>query len=210
MLLQGQSVYVSVAHRYWVPQWSPEQNRSVYGDQASADGVGSNLRLTVEAETDPTARLGVLKKLIDHQNLFVNFVEFKQRPSTLENITLFLIGQLAGDWQRLTVAENDNLACVFEKGQAYVTVVEKLLNLTFHVRRSVDPISGLGLRRGELMLVLRQVAPQFAEAGGVSERAWGQQLFARFAAEVKGLQELSIDLAGQRGLRLIAEGKSAL
>src|SRR5262245_41193831 len=83
-----QSVYASVAHRYWNQEWSAQKNRDEYGDLASEEGIGSNLRIELTGTNEGTVgrSLTVLKEMVDHQCLFAPDSPHFAKPSTLENI----------------------------------------------------------------------------------------------------------------------------
>src|SRR5262249_37638396 len=107
------SVYASLAQRYWNPSWTLEKNRQIYGREASDEGVGGNLRIELEVEGDGdslSTLLASLKSEIDHRTLFGPGSPFENRPSTLENLTEYLAGLLPnGGWSRLTVWETARL-----------------------------------------------------------------------------------------------------
>jgi len=216
MIEQSQTIFVSVAHRYWNPRWSEAHNREVYGRNASHEGVGSNLALTLTVETDSTNELSLesplqmLKNLCDHRCFFSDIPEFADRPSTLETISLFLGEKLftypmpnGARAKRLKVAENDSLSCTVYAANALkeVCISEKHLNLLCTVQLPVDPESGLTLARGVMWQAVREVAPQFSEPDPDVSR-WGQALFAALEIKVKALRELEIDLGSQQSLRI--------
>lgn len=212
MLEQSQSVYVSVAHRYWNSQWPAEQNQEVYGRDASSEGVGSNLRLTVHAsgasELNFDEHLVHLKSLCDHRCFFTDVDEFLNTPSTLERITVHLSQALfpralaGGQWTGLTVAENERIECKAWPGANDLQLREKHLNLLCTVQGPVDSQTGLVLPRGELWRSLQEIAPEFAEPSALPRAAWGERLFAALKGKVKTLRELEIDLGGHDGLRI--------
>src|SRR4051812_11920634 len=86
MVRISNSAYASVAQRYWNEAWTSEKNSEVYGDLASAEGVGANVRIVPELESEPDAdamlvsALAELKAMIDH----------KSCPRTLERMTQML------------------------------------------------------------------------------------------------------------------------
>ncbi|MBX3021956.1 MAG: hypothetical protein KF799_09795 [Bdellovibrionales bacterium] len=211
MIEQSQSVYVSVAHRYWNPQWSAERNSEIYGRNASPEGVGSNLRLTVAIiganSVDFTESLRFLKNLCDHRCFFRDIPEFQEKPSTLETITLYLGAKLFaepisdGRWSSLTVAEDDHLACRLKPDSEGVELIERHLNLTCTLQADVDE-NGVALRRGILPSAVRAIFPQFATPQSESIADWGKRLFAALQIKVKSLRTVDIDLGGQQSLRI--------
>jgi hypothetical protein len=214
---QSQTVFVSLAQRYWRPEWSPARNREVYGASASLEGIGRNLCLTVSAlpreanglasDLDFSAPLAALKAYCDHRCLFTDFAEFRSRPSTTESLTLHLADYLfhrpppeGASWRALSVREDDGFTCTAYPSEATLDIEFRVLNLTFTVRRPVDPVSGLSIARDIFWQAVRDVAPAFAEPARHGLEAWGGELFAALAARVEGLSQLAIDLGGHRTL----------
>lgn len=211
---ESQSVYVSVAHRYWNIQWSEARNHEVYGRNASLEGVGSNLKLTLTVESESAGEAGLeaalkmLKELCDHRCFFTDIPEFIQKPSTLEAITLYL-GEKLFSWPlpkgmhaaRLTVAENESISCTVDS-RSVLRLTEKHLNLLCTVQSPLDPESGLVLPRGVIWQAVREIAPNFSEPATTDSAAWGRALFAALQIKVKALCELNIDLGSQQSLRI--------
>lgn len=205
MVLHSQSVYVSVAHRYWNPRWSEERNRQVYGRLCSVTGVGSNLKLTlaVEAPADPRPGLLALKSRIDHRALHLDFDEFKDSPSTVECIAVDLARHVPGPWRWLQVSEGENFAVRIEQGQPDVQIEARVLNLTLRLQRPIDPESGLAIPRDELWRSLTAVAPEFAEPRpNEVESMWGERLAKALGQKLPGLHQVVIDMSGQRFLQI--------
>lgn len=91
----------SAAHRLHTPHLSDEKNLQVYGKCNGLHGHNYRVTVTVRGEIDPDTGmivdLGMLKKvmweralnLLDHANL-ENIEYFKVRPSTAENIAVYM------------------------------------------------------------------------------------------------------------------------
>ena len=108
MILLTRKADFAAAHFYWNPDWSEQQNRSVFGKCANRQGHGHNytLEVTVKGETDPVSGFVVdLKQLkdimerevvsvYDHRHLNYEVPEFQHLQPTTENIALAI-------WQRL-------------------------------------------------------------------------------------------------------------
>lgn len=212
MFEESQSIYVSLAHRYWNPRWSAGRNREVYGRNASPDGVGSNLRLEATLRSQgPSAAaqaLQHLKALCDHRCLHTDVDAFRETPSTLENITVFLGAELSkhtpplSAWERLTVYESESLSCTIRPGHSRLLVHERAFNLTLTFEAEIDPESGLACARGVAERAVRAVAAEFSGPCEEGSEAWARRLFAALQIKVKTLVELRIDLGGHQTLRI--------
>ncbi len=183
------STNASTAHRYWRDAWSAEKNAEVYGGDASSEGIGSNLCLEVAQHTELTGDEGVLlaplqhlKSLVDHQCLFDEPHALAGRPSTLENITAYLLSQ-AGACHSVTVAETERLWCRMTRESA--SSVEMFFRqgpLTVSLRAEVDPLSGLAVSRASVLAVLSR---QFGSR---------EVLIATLKKEIKNFKSARIDL----------------
>lgn len=101
-------VSFSSGHRYWIPGCSESENRALFGRWASPFNHGHNyaLEVTVEGELDPDTGMVVNIKLIDdllkqrvvsqfdQKSLNDEVPSFQDRPASLENLLLYLVGQL--------------------------------------------------------------------------------------------------------------------
>lgn len=115
-------------HKYWRPEWSPEQNRAVFGACANENGHGHNytLEVTIVGDIDPTTgmviNLSDLDRLIhehvldriDHRNLNVDVPELSGRIPTTEVLAGFIWDTLApllpvGRLEEVRVYEADDL-----------------------------------------------------------------------------------------------------
>jgi len=205
MVLHSQTVHVSVAHRYWNSEWSVPKNQQVYGRLASEVGVGSNLELTLTTPLaeDPSEQLKKLKSLIDHKCLYLDEPEFLQAPSTTEAIAQFLANRIEGPWHCLKLIENKKWAVIIEPDKPSVLVEEKAFNLMSRRRLIVDLSSRLAGPRDALEKAARLVAPAFAEARpNETEPEWAKRFASALANTLSGLEELRIDIGGQRFLRV--------
>lgn len=212
MLVQSQSFYVSVAHRYWTPQWSEERNREIYGEFASPEGLGGNFRVKLSAhlngaeEIDWAPWIRDVKARIDHHCFFTDFALFQAQASTLERIARFLGDSVfsrplaSAAWFSLTVEESDRLGCTVYPQRDEVDLHVKTRNLHVCLRRPVDAVTGLAAARDEVERAVLALAPEFAEDQGESETQWSQRLFLALAEKIKNLQELRIDSGQQRSL----------
>jgi 6-pyruvoyltetrahydropterin/6-carboxytetrahydropterin synthase len=104
-------VTFSAAHRYFRPDWSPEQNAAVFGACASEHGHGHayECRITVRGEinskTSMIISLGDLDRIIDeevkqrfdhrHINYDVSEFEFGKQIPTVEALAVFI-------WNRIS------------------------------------------------------------------------------------------------------------
>jgi hypothetical protein len=213
MLVQAKVIFVSVAHRYWHTLWSPEENRKAYGTLASVQGVGSNLKITlscqVEADREPPwdVILNYLRERLDHRCLFTDEDVFRIRPSTLENIVLWLGSELAiispvdgGRWVGLEVCETDSIGCQLSWPDRLV-LKQKVGNLWLTLTGRVDQESGLMISREAASQAVARLFPRFA-ASIEDEEFWLSQLFHEFQKELPALVELTVDLGCQKSLRI--------
>lgn len=98
------------AHRLWIPTWSAEKNKEVFGKCANENGHGHNYHLyvTVKGEPDPVTGMVIdlkhLKAIImdeviedlDHKNLDLDVDWLNGRPSTAENLAISIWNKLVG------------------------------------------------------------------------------------------------------------------
>lgn len=103
-------VAFSSGHRYWVDAWSEDENRSRFGRWASRFNHGHNYRLevTTAGRLDPAHGMvvnikvidDVLKKEIvqvfDQRSINDEVPGFHERPSSVENILLWIRDALVG------------------------------------------------------------------------------------------------------------------
>jgi len=93
----------SASHRYWIPDWSEEENMRVFGKCAYPNGHGHNylLEVTVKGPVDRVTGMvmnlvdiksvveGVLAEF-DHKHLNKDMEYFKKRIPTTENLAITL------------------------------------------------------------------------------------------------------------------------
>lgn len=93
----------SASHRYWVENWSNQENERVFGEGVSPYGHGHNYELhvtvsgPVDEDTGMIINLSILKKIVktilndfDHKFLNLDNTHFKNRQPSTENIALVL------------------------------------------------------------------------------------------------------------------------
>lgn len=104
----SRKAHFNAAHRLYRKDWSDEKNRKVFGKCSYHNYHGHNYELIVSVtgkineDTGFVMDLKVLKDLIkteiedylDHKNLNVDILEFKNLNPTAENIVVFI-------WQKL-------------------------------------------------------------------------------------------------------------
>ncbi|MBL7811604.1 MAG: 6-carboxytetrahydropterin synthase [Bacteroidetes bacterium] len=105
----------NAAHRLYVPEWSDEQNRLIFGLCANPSFHGHNydLHVTVTGPIDPVTGyvmdLKILKEILelevmdryDHRNLNLDTEDFKTLNPTVENICVVI-------WNRVKNRLPDN------------------------------------------------------------------------------------------------------
>ncbi len=206
-VLVSRAIYVSLAHRYWASRCSAEENAARYGAQASAQGVGANMRIEVGRlrgnEEDLSRDLGLAKKLLDHRSLFSEIDEFRDRPSSLENIVQFLSTHLP-DVDVLRVEESDKIACSRSKGQADIGFEMQVMNLRLYFKGSVGADGLLVVRDQVTQAVMNEYREVPADAPH-DEAAWAERLLAQLALRVP-LNQLRIDLGRQKYILVNSKG----
>lgn len=210
MFVHSQMTYVSLAHRYWNSLWTPEENRKVYGDWSSIQGVGSNLKLVLAVQSpgpipeNAETALQALKRSADHRCLFTDVADFASRPSTLETITLWLVSQVVQIplefLAYLEVHESEKLKCRYRWDTREVRLTQKVGNLHLTVSGQVDSQTGLLFSRERLSTAVAEVFPQFSEPFETTE-GWLKKLFGELHRRIPQLCELRVDLGGQKALR---------
>ena len=116
-------VHFNAAHRLHNPSLSDEENRRIFGPCNNPNFHGHNYELdvSVEGEIDPrtgyVADLGTVKRIVeelvltrlDHRNLNLDLLEFRDVNPTTENLAVLiwrlLDGRLPGRLKRLVLWE---------------------------------------------------------------------------------------------------------
>ena len=118
----------SASHYYHNPDFSPEENRRIFGKCNNPNGHGHNytLELTVKGEVDPRSGFVVdlreLKEIMerevmqafDHRHLNFEVPEFRDQIPTTENVAIAIWNRLApelkaGKIHRVRVYETPDL-----------------------------------------------------------------------------------------------------
>jgi 6-pyruvoyltetrahydropterin/6-carboxytetrahydropterin synthase len=104
----ARTLHFNAGRSLWRPDWSPEKNRSVYGEEG-AHGYGHNyaLEVAVEGEIDPETAMVVnltdldrilkeeVDRPLDHRNLNRDVPEFAKTPPTAENVAAWIWRRVA-------------------------------------------------------------------------------------------------------------------
>jgi len=201
----AQSVFASVAHRYWHPGWTEERNREVFAGDASVEGLGANMRIELagdaadHSEMEIGAALTPLKNLLDHQCLFAADAPFALKPSTLENVTLYLAGHLdGGQWSSLTVWESATLGCRWSEKR--LTLIFKQRNLTLEIVATPDAESGLAISRNAVRNAVENLLVKLNSFNDPDLQRWGGKIFSALQASIPELTRLRVDLGRHEGI----------
>jgi hypothetical protein len=214
MIIEGKGVYLSLAHRYWDTRLGNEENQALYGDDASPDGVGGNLRLEafirhdqMAPHPDLTAHLDAVKRLVDHHSLFDDIVEFRESASTLERMAQYLGGKLfalplqTGAWSSVVLWEGERLRTEVRPGQASLILGFKVRDLWLEVEGPVDGRSGLVQNRQEVFRIAEQTYANSLKQDLSKNPEW---LFNQLQLQLKSLVSVRVDLGRQKFLGLRA------
>jgi 6-pyruvoyltetrahydropterin/6-carboxytetrahydropterin synthase len=104
----ARTLHFNAGRSLWRDDWSPEKNRSVYGEEG-AHGYGHNyaLEVAVEGEIDPETAMVVnltdldrilkeeVDRPLDHRNLNRDVPEFAKTPPTAENVAAWIWRRVA-------------------------------------------------------------------------------------------------------------------
>lgn len=200
-ILMRQKQYVSVAHRYWDPQWNEAENLKHYGRQGSKQGVGSNMLVELGKYGASPQELAAVslkaKQLLDHRCLFREVPEFESQASTLERIFLYLQKSLP-PLDYLRVEENSHLACQSDKQGLRLEVDVMNLRLAF-----TGPVGADGqiLEREQ---VTQAVIKEY-KSGQTEGHDWAEKLYTKLAQRLP-VTELRIDLGRQRYILVKSKG----
>lgn len=210
MVRVTQSVYVSLAYRYWNSAWPKEKNLQAYGTRASEEGLGGNWRVELAADVaagatpDLEPHLTFLKKFLDHRCLWEDADAFKSEASTPESVCAYLAAQVFqrsvvnARWASLTIHESDRLSFTAWASGDEMNAEYKVNNLTLTCRAEWQKDTNLALPRERITQAVRDLYKEYREPSGQSVDLWAQSLKTRLNVDVKNLIGLKVDL-GRRG-----------
>jgi 6-pyruvoyltetrahydropterin/6-carboxytetrahydropterin synthase len=99
----SRKIHFNAGRSLWRPDWTPEKNRAVYGEEGP-HGYGHNYELEVAVAGETDAQTGMVINLtdldrilkeevdrpLDHRNLNRDVPEFANTPPTAENLALWI------------------------------------------------------------------------------------------------------------------------
>ncbi|THU86597.1 PTPS-domain-containing protein [Dendrothele bispora CBS 962.96] len=109
---------VSAAHQMRSTSLTPEQNSALFGKCANLHGHNYKIKVTVVGPIDErngmVIDIAILKEImqkaimdkLDHRNIDQDVPYFSNRPSTLENLVLFVWSELLKSFREHTVSES--------------------------------------------------------------------------------------------------------
>ncbi len=210
MVRVTQSVFVSLAYRFWDEAWPLEKNLQVYGARASREGMGGNWRIEIGVDVgdgDPPPafqeHLDFLKSKLDHRCLWEDQQEFAERASTPERVCRWLAPILfartldLGQWAELTVHESERLAFT-ARVAGPMTADIRINNLTLTCATEWREEEGLALSRDWITQEVRRLLEASREPSGLDTYAWAETLGVRLKTQVPALTRLRIDLGRQK------------
>ena len=209
MVRVSQSVFVSLAYRYWNSSWSREKNLHIFGARASEEGMGGNWQLEAAVWVKPgeepelQSHLNFVKAQLDHQCLWEEISAFRERPSTPENLTLHLGQSLfsrplnQGRWASFTIHETPHFAVTLRPDGALRASI-KANNLTLECAAQLDEESGLGIARDQVTQEVKNLLMSSTEPSPLKESEWAEVLLGRLSGSIPGLKSLRIDLGRQK------------
>lgn len=209
MTIEGKTIYVSLAHRYWNAAWTPEKNHAVYGPDGSPQGLGANLKIVGRAwasSADLSGALAELKRAVDHRSLFDDFAEFKSLPSTLEAMGAFLgkkLFSLEGRWHSLEVWETEHLGVVVWPGRPEIQLRFRVSNLQLTLQGVAEAESALLTSREPVLESVREAYRKLPENPQPDVAEW---LLKELSTRLPGLVEVRVDLARQKFMTAMAKG----
>src|SRR6202162_481755 len=103
MLLLSRTMHCNAGRRLWRSDWTPERNRSVYGEEGP-HGYGHNytLEVAVKGDLNPATSMVVnltdlarilmeeVYRPLDHRNLNRDVPAFAAAPPTAENVAAWI------------------------------------------------------------------------------------------------------------------------
>ncbi|KAI8922511.1 hypothetical protein DFJ77DRAFT_424725 [Powellomyces hirtus] len=124
--------HFSAAHRLHSPKLSDAENLAIYGKCNHKHGHGHNYKVevVVKGELDPTTGMVLnitelkecmkvaIMDVMDHKNLDMDIEYFHDKPSTAENIAVFMWISLAkilpkGELHEIVLHETDNNVVIY-------------------------------------------------------------------------------------------------
>lgn len=108
MIRLSRKIHFNAGRSLWRPDWTPEKNRAVYGEEGP-HGYGHNYELEVavageaDAETGMVINLTELDRILkeevdrplDHRNLNRDVPDFAKTPPTAENLAAWIWKRVA-------------------------------------------------------------------------------------------------------------------
>jgi len=109
MMRLSRKIHFNAGRSLWRPDWTPEKNRAVYGDEWP-HGYGHNfeLEVAVAGHTDPGTGMVVnlteldrvlreeVDRPLDHRNLNRDVPDFAATPPTAENLAVWIWKRVGG------------------------------------------------------------------------------------------------------------------
>lgn len=104
----SRKIHFNAGRSLWRPEWTPEKNRAVYGEE-SPHGYGHNYELEVAVAGQTDAQTGMVINLtdldrilkeevdrpLDHRNLNRDVPDFAKTPPTAENLAAWIWKRVA-------------------------------------------------------------------------------------------------------------------
>jgi hypothetical protein len=210
MVRVTQSIYVSLAYRYWNSAWPKEKNLQAYGARASEEGMGGNWRVELGADVgagerpDLEPHLTFLKSILDHRCLWEDVEAFRSEPSTPEAVCAHLAPLTfqrvlnCGKWSSLTIHESDRLSFTAWADGRAMSAEYKVNNLTLTCQARWQKDTNLALSREQITQAVRGLYEKYREPSADSVDVWAQSLKTRLKGHVENLIRLRVDLGRDR------------
>ena len=104
----SRKIHFNAGRSLWRPEWPPEKNRAVYGEEGP-HGYGHNYELEVAVAGETDAQTGMVINLteldrilkeevdrpLDHRNLNRDVADFATTPPTAENLAAWIWTRVA-------------------------------------------------------------------------------------------------------------------
>jgi 6-pyruvoyltetrahydropterin/6-carboxytetrahydropterin synthase len=109
----SRKIEFNASRKLWRDDWSEEKNRAVYGEE-TPHGYGHNFGLEIEVEGEIDAEKAMVVNLtdldrilkeevdrpLDHKNLNLDVVEFRNTAPTFENLAQWIWDRIAARLER--------------------------------------------------------------------------------------------------------------